>query len=70
MDSKRKLPDKVVVKDLSKKKKDNDNQRYVRVDRVEEMKKKGWKKVGDGKDAKGKILDVKTQISDLVLMTK
>lgn len=68
----KRVPDKDIRKDLTgdvpiKKKADS---RYVASRNIDAMKKKGWKVVGDGKDAKGKIEGVRVHSKDLILMSK
>lgn len=62
--------DKAIAKDIAKPKTTYKEQRYVAQRNVEKMKNLGWKVIGDGKDAKGKIDGTRSHITDLVLMQK
>ena len=66
------FPEKKVVKYMTTPKPEpKKKQRYVRIDRVENMEKQGWKKVEEEKDKHERTLGVKTgNQSDLVLMEK
>ena len=65
------LPDKDVQKELLKKGPAVENRVYVRAgEKVERMKKEGWKVVDEDKGKHGRTVGVRTHASDLVLMEK
>jgi len=60
-----------IVKDMTTpRKKSSKLRRYVRSDKVDVMKAKGWKEVKEPKDDHGRKLGVITNMSDLILMEK
>ena len=67
------MPDKKIKKVIAgevKLKPTSKAQRLVAERNVNKLKKEGWKAVGSAKDEKGRVLNVDTHTSDLVLMEK
>lgn len=60
-----------IAKDMATPRDDSGKlRRYVRADKVNAMKAKGWKEIVEPKDKHGRKLDVRTNMSDLILMEK
>lgn len=66
-----KKPEKKIIKIIKESQPEiKKKQRLVRVDKVDQKKKEGWKEVDLKKDKHNRLLGVNTNTSDLVLMEK